>query len=101
MGSRKGVQGVAKMFAREKRLTLQYKTSLSKHEARAWKRPPLHFPVGVPLTFSKLRANPSASGSSRKKLISDPSERFKSTKDLTLAEKGPYILLEFSVRIST
>lgn len=77
----------------------QYKTSLSKQEARAWKRPPIHFPVGVPITFSKLRSNPSAAGSSRKKLISDPSERFKTTKDLTLAEKGPYILLEFSVRL--
>ena len=29
--------------------------------------------------------------------MADPGERFKTTKDLTLAEKGPYVLLEFSV----
>lgn len=28
--------------------------------------------------------------------MADPSERFKSTKDLTMSEKGPCVLLEFS-----
>lgn len=28
--------------------------------------------------------------------MADPSERFKTTKDLTMSEKGPCVLLEFS-----
>lgn len=28
--------------------------------------------------------------------MADPSEKFKSTKDLTMSEKGPCVLLEFS-----
>jgi hypothetical protein len=75
-----------------------YKTTLSKAEARAWKRPPLQIPVGITLGFSKLKSNPKTVVSSKKKaMMVDPSERFKSSKDLTMAEKGPYVLLEFSV----
>jgi 3-polyprenyl-4-hydroxybenzoate decarboxylase len=45
----------------------------------------------------KLKNNPSASVSSKKKqVLADPSERFKTTKDLTMSEKGPCVLLEFS-----
>ncbi|WWD18061.1 hypothetical protein CI109_102508 [Kwoniella shandongensis] len=74
-----------------------YKTSLSKSEARAWRRPALQIPTGVTFSFSKLKSNPSASVSSKKKqMMADPSERFKSTKDLTMTEKGPFVLLEFS-----
>ncbi|WVR05721.1 hypothetical protein IAU60_002745 [Kwoniella sp. DSM 27419] len=74
-----------------------YKTTLSKSEARSWHRPALQFPTGVTFTFSKLRSNPSAQVSSKKKqIVADPAERFKSTKDLTMSEKGPYVLLEFS-----
>ncbi|WWC86076.1 uncharacterized protein L201_000947 [Kwoniella dendrophila CBS 6074] len=74
-----------------------YKTTFTKSEARAWHRPALQFPTGVTFSFSKIRSNPSASvGSKKKQIVADPSERFKSTKDLTLAEKGPYVLLEFS-----
>lgn len=77
---------------------VQYKTSLNKTEARAWRRPAMQFPVGIPISFSKLKSNPSASArTKRKALVADPSERFKTTKDLTMSEKGPYVLLEFSV----
>lgn len=77
---------------------MQYKTSLSKAEQRSWKRPPIQFPIGIPLGFSKLRPNPISSSTSRKKaMMTDPSERFRTTKDLTMSEKGPYVLLEFSV----
>lgn len=76
----------------------QYKTGLTKPECRAWHRPALQIPVGITIAFTKLKSNPSAGISSKKKAMSlDPSERFKSTKDLTMAEKGPYVLLEFSV----
>jgi hypothetical protein len=76
---------------------MKYKTSLTKQEARAWRRPPLQFPTNIPITFHKLKSNPSASVRSKKKqTVADPSERFKTTKDLTLTEKGPYVLLEFS-----
>ncbi|WRT63957.1 uncharacterized protein IL334_000884 [Kwoniella shivajii] len=74
-----------------------YKTTFTKSEARAWHRPALQFPTGVTFGFSKLKSNPSASVSSKKKqIVADPSERFKTTKDLTLTEKGPYVLFEFS-----
>jgi hypothetical protein len=76
----------------------QYKTSLTKADQRSWKRPAMQFPVGISLSFTKLRSNPISSTSARKKAMStNPSERFKSTKDLTMTEKGPYVLLEFSV----
>ncbi|WWC58417.1 uncharacterized protein I303_100957 [Kwoniella dejecticola CBS 10117] len=74
-----------------------YKTTFTKSEARSWHRPALQFPTGVAFSFSRLKSNPSAAVSSKKKqIVADPSERFKTTKDLTLAEKGPYVLLEFS-----
>ncbi|WWC66567.1 uncharacterized protein I206_100470 [Kwoniella pini CBS 10737] len=74
-----------------------YKTTFTKSEARSWHRPALQFPIGVTFSFSRLKSNPSAAVSSKKKqIVADPSERFKTTKDLTLAEKGPYVLLEFS-----
>jgi len=76
----------------------QYKTTLSKSEARAWRRPAIQIPVGITIIFSKLKSNPSASVSSKKKaMMVDPSERFRSSKDLTMAEKGPFVLFEFSV----
>jgi hypothetical protein len=57
----------------------------------------MQFPIGVPIGFHKIKNNPSASVSSKKKqVMADPSERFKTTKDLTMSEKGPCILLEFS-----
>lgn len=75
----------------------QYKTSLNKAEARSWRRPAMQFPQGVSISLHKLKNNPSASVSSKKKqIMADPSERFKTTKDLTMSEKGPCVLLEFS-----
>jgi hypothetical protein len=60
----------------------------------------LQFPTGVSVSFSKLKTNPSASVSTKKKrMMTDPAERFKTSKDLSLSEKGPYVLLEFSVRL--
>ncbi|OWZ55034.1 transcription initiation factor TFIID subunit 1 [Cryptococcus neoformans c45] len=74
-----------------------FKTTLSKSEARAWHRPALQFPTGVSLTFSKLKSNLSAALNVKKKqMMADPSEKFKTTKDLTLTEQGPFVLLEFS-----
>ncbi|WVQ71168.1 hypothetical protein IAR50_000693 [Cryptococcus sp. DSM 104548] len=73
-----------------------YKTTLTKSEARAWHRPPLQFPTGVTLTFSKLKHNVSAGANVKKKTVSDPGEKFKTTKDLTLTEQGTFVLLEFS-----
>ena len=74
-----------------------YKTTLTKAEARAWHRPGIQFPVGVSLGFSKLKSNASGSANSKKRTVAaDPSERFKSTKDLTMSEKGTFVLLEFS-----
>lgn len=85
------VSGIARL-----NLTLQYKTTLGKNEARSWHRPVLSFPSNVWLSFSKLKSNPSSS-SRKNKTLTDPSELFKTTKDLSLTEKGPFVLLEFSV----
>ncbi|KAL7423762.1 hypothetical protein Q5752_001346 [Cryptotrichosporon argae] len=73
-----------------------YKTSLTKAEARAWHRPALQFPAGVSFTFSKLKTNPTIKSSKKKQAWQDPSEAFKTTKDLSMSEKGPFVLLEFS-----
>jgi hypothetical protein len=78
-----------------------YKTSLSKSEARSWRRPALQFPVGVSITFSKLKSNKDAGrGKSSVRTAADMAERLRSTKDLTLSEKGAFVLLEFSVRFA-
>ncbi|ORY20963.1 hypothetical protein BCR39DRAFT_554452 [Naematelia encephala] len=92
--------GSIEVFHSQPAKTLQmpfYKTTLTKTEARAWRRPALQFPAGVTLTFSKLKSNPSAAVSTKKKaMMADPAERFKTTRDLTVSEKGPFVLLEFS-----
>lgn len=72
-----------------------YKTTLDKNECRMWHRPPLQFPTGVWFSFNKLKSNPNAS-QKRNKMATDPAERFKTSKDLSLTEKGPFVLLEFS-----
>lgn len=54
------------------------------------------------LTFSKLKSNLSAALNVKKKqMMADPSEKFKTTKDLTLTEQGPFVLLEFSVSFTS
>lgn len=58
----------------------------------------MQFPSGVWLGFHKLKPNPT-SGIRKKQAMADPSERFKTSKDLTLTEKGPFVLLEFSVSL--
>lgn len=71
-----------------------YKTTLSKPEARTWRRPPLQFPTGVPFTFSKVIRGAKVN---KKALVTDPSESFQTTKDLTMSvRRGADILLEFS-----
>jgi transcription initiation factor TFIID subunit 1 len=73
----------------------QYKTTLSKPEARTWRRPPLQFPTGVPFTFSKVVRGAKVN---KKALVTDPSESFQTTKDLTMSvRRGADVLLEFSV----
>lgn len=72
-----------------------YKTTLDKNECRMWHRPPLQFPTGVWFSFNKLKSNPNAS-QKRNKMAADPAERFKTSKDLSLTEKGSFVLLEFS-----
>jgi hypothetical protein len=56
----------------------------------------MQFPSGVTNTFHKLRPNPITGTSRKQQAMADPSERFKTTRDLTLTEKGPCVLLEFS-----
>jgi transcription initiation factor TFIID subunit 1 len=77
------------------RAHVKYKTTLSKTEARTWRRPPLQFPTGVPFTFSKVVRGAKVN---KKALVTDPSESFQTTKDLTMSvRRGSDVLLEFSV----
>lgn len=85
-----------------------YRTSLTKSEARSYHRPTIQFPVGVPMTFSKVRsakkkgrenkptgaaAGP-ALGPSRQRKNDNP---IRNTAELSLKDTSPYVLTEFSV----
>ncbi|KAJ1921004.1 hypothetical protein IWQ60_006856 [Tieghemiomyces parasiticus] len=67
-----------------------YKTRLPKSELRAWHRPALRFPVGEDLTFAKLKAG------KKKYRRKQGGEALKTTKDLTLKDTTPFILLEYA-----
>ncbi|RKP35643.1 hypothetical protein BJ085DRAFT_328, partial [Dimargaris cristalligena] len=67
-----------------------YKTRLPKSELRSWHRPSTAFPIHETLVFSKLKP------SKRKHKRKQGGEAFKSTKDITLKDTAPYLLLEYS-----
>jgi hypothetical protein len=79
-----------------------YRTSLSKHEARAFHRPALQFPSNVAMTFSKVRtakkrkdaSSKATSVSARRSKMDNP---IKHTTDLSLKDTVPFILTEYSV----
>ncbi|KAJ1982768.1 hypothetical protein H4R35_000127 [Dimargaris xerosporica] len=66
-----------------------YKIKLAKADLRSWHRPHLSFPLHEPMGFSKLK-------SSKKHKRKLGGQAFKTTKDLTLKDTTPFILLEFS-----
>lgn len=72
-----------------------YKTRLTKTEARSFHRPAMQFPINIPLTFSRVEK---AGGKKDRKRSAkeNADEVFKSTRDLTLKEQGPFILYEYS-----
>ncbi|KAJ1980371.1 hypothetical protein H4R34_002484 [Dimargaris verticillata] len=66
-----------------------YKIKLTKADLRSWHRPHLSFPLHEPVGFSKLKT----SKKHKRKL---GGQAFKTTRDLTLKDTTPFILLEFS-----
>lgn len=78
---------------------IQYKTRLTKVEARSFHRPALQFLPNVQISFSKVRgAKRKKDRGGRKVSVhsADPSEALRYSKDITLKETGPFVLLEYS-----
>ncbi|KAG9025969.1 hypothetical protein FRB95_009534 [Tulasnella sp. JGI-2019a] len=74
-----------------------YKTQLSKAEARSWHRPTLHFPVNLPISFSKVRgAKKKKDKAGRKITRGDLTEGLRFTGDISLRDTSAGILLEYS-----
>lgn len=81
----------------------QYKTRLTKQESRSFHRPALQFPPNFELHFSKVRGAKRKKDRSGRKVSAtgggDPSEALRATGDISLRETGPFVLLEYSVRL--
>ncbi|KAG8862822.1 hypothetical protein FRB96_000832 [Tulasnella sp. 330] len=74
-----------------------YKTQLSKAEARSWHRPTLHFPVNLPISFSKVRgAKKKKDKAGRKITRGDLTEGLRFTGDISLRDTSAGVLLEYS-----
>lgn len=79
--------------------SLQYKTRLSKAEARSFHRPALQFPTNVEFRFNKVR-NAKKKKDKQGRTIGrggDVGEALRKTSDLTLKDTSSFILFEFSV----
>ena len=77
----------------------QYKTRLSKQEARSFHRPALQFPANIELRFSKVRSAKKKKDKSGRKVGKggDVGEGLRKTSDLTLKDTSNFVLWELSV----
>jgi hypothetical protein len=77
---------------------LQYKTRLSKQEARSWHRPAMQFPMNVELHFNKVRTAKKKKDKAGRKLGrgGNVGEGLHRTADLTLADTSNFVLWELS-----
>lgn len=82
------------------RLGLQYKTRLSKQEARSFHRPALQFPSNIELRFSKVRTAKKKKDKAGRKLGKGGNigEGLRKTSDISLRDTSNFVLWEFSVR---
>ena len=79
----------------------QYKTRLSKQEARSFHRPALQFPSNIELRFSKVRTAKKKKDKAGRKLGKGGNigEGLRKTSDLSLRDTSNFVLWEYSVRI--
>jgi len=79
---------------------LQYKTRLSKQEARSFHRPALQFPSNIELRFSKVRTAKKKKDKAGRKLGKGGNigEGLRKTNDLSLRDTSNFVLWEYSVR---
>lgn len=77
----------------------QYKTRLSKQEARSFHRPALQFPNNIELFFSKVRTAKKKKDKQGRTIGrgGDVGEALKRTADLSLKDSSSFVLFEFSV----
>lgn len=79
----------------------QYKTRLSKSDARAFHRPALQFPTNIQFSFSKVRSSKKKKDSKTGRKIKKgdgAGETLRSMSDISLKDTGPFVLWEYSVR---
>jgi hypothetical protein len=78
----------------------QYKTRLSKQEARSFHRPALQFPSNIELRFSKVRTAKKKKDKAGRKLGKggNVGESLRKTNDLSLRDTSNFVLWEYSVR---
>jgi hypothetical protein len=73
---------------------LQYKTRLSKSELRSFHRPTIHFPVNVPLYFTKVRSAKKKKDKHGRKI--ELAQAMRTTGDLSLRDTSAFVLWEYS-----
>lgn len=81
-------------------VALQFKTRLSKQEARSFHRPALQFPSNIELHFSKVRTAKKKKDKAGRKIGKggNVGEGLHRTGDLSLRDTSNFVLWEFSVR---
>lgn len=84
-------------------LLVQYKTRLSKQEARSFHRPAMQFPSNIELRFSKVRTAKKKKDKAGRKLGKGGNigEGLRKTSDLSLRDTSNFVLWEYSVSFST
>ena len=77
---------------------IQYKTRLSKQEARSFHRPALQFPSNIELRFSKVRTAKKKKDKAGRKIGKggNVGESLHRTGDLSLKDTSNFVLWEFS-----
>jgi hypothetical protein len=77
----------------------QYKTSLTKQEARSWHRPALQFPANIKISFERVKPAKKMKDKVGRKLGKggDIAEGLRKPGDLTLKDTSSFVLWEFSV----
>lgn len=77
----------------------QYKTRLSKQEARSFHRPALQFPTNIEIRFSKVRTAKKKKDKAGRKIGKGGNigEGLHRTSDLTLKDTSNFVLWEYSV----
>ena len=81
----------------------QYKTRLSKQEARSFHRPALQFPSNIEIRFSKVRTAKKKKDKAGRKLGKggNVGEGMRKTGDMSLRDTSNFVLWEYSVSVTS